>query len=254
MKYSIVIVLLAICLAHAEQSEKSEQKQEAEALVAEERELEQRAVDTSMMMMDMPEGFNHSSCIFKPEENILLCKNSVDTIECPAVCETTLLGPSFNKSHRYNVFGIGLFPEKIETGVSARWPLYPRKLDNSSYIKNKIVGENSKVFELVLACSEKVSDFVGVRITDCKCWERMVKIFEVASKVPHMARLETEPTVVEEIPLIGEILVLDKAVQKRWLWGYGWGGLRGFGWGGLGYGGLGYGGLYGGYPYLGWGK
>lgn len=252
MKYSIVIVLLAICLAHAEQSQN---EQEERTIQMEERELEQRAVDTSMMMMDMPEGFNHSSCIFKPEENVLSCRSPFETIECPAVCETTLLGPSYNKSNRYNVFGIGICPEKIDNLVSARFPIYPRKLDNSSYIKNKVVGENNKVFDLVMTCSEKVSDFVGVRITDCKCWEKMVKIFESAIKVPHMARLETEPTVVEEIPLIGEILVLDKTVQKRWLWGYGWGGLRGFGWGGLGYGGLygGYGGLYG-YPYGLYGK
>ena len=56
-----------------------------------------------------------------------------------------------------------------------------------------------------------------------------------------MARLETEPTVVQEVPLIGEVLVLDKHVQKRWLWGYGWG-LGAWGWGGWGFpmGGLGW--------------
>ena len=54
------------------------------------------------------------------------------------------------------------------------------------------------------------------------------------------SELEVKPTV----PLVGEVLVLDKEVSKRWLWGYGWG----LGYGGWGYGGLGYGypfGLYG---------
>ena len=46
------------------------------------------------------------------------------------------------------------------------------------------------------------------------------------------------------LPMIGEVLVRDTVVSKRWLNGYGFGlGLGGWGYGGIGYG-LGYG-----YPY-----
>jgi len=197
MNYAVIVVLLFVGLAQCQE----------------------KTADT--MMMDMPEGFNSSRCIYRPEEKILSCRGSVETIECNAECDTKALGSKFE--NKYSIYGIGLVGEKSESIESTKYFMYPRKLDNSSYVNHTVIGENGKVFNSVIGCGDKFIDVVGMRIPDCKCFERLVKIFESGSRVPQMVRLETEPTVVQEIPLIGEILVLDKNVQKRWLWGYGWG-------------------------------
>jgi hypothetical protein len=229
MKYTVAIILLVIGLVVAEQLEDR---------TAEERRLPESSAD----VREMP-GFNSSQCIFNSEEKSFTCKTAAESIECGAVCDTTVLGE--RHQNKFNVYGIGMMSEKVD-GTPRFW-MYPRRLDNSSYLNHTVVGEGGKVFDIVLGCGgdkafEK-SEVVGLRITDCKCYERLTKMFDESAKQPHMVRQETEPTVVQEIPLIGEVLVLDKHVQKRWLWGYGWGGL---GWGGWGWGGWGY-------PYYGWG-
>jgi hypothetical protein len=183
---------------------------------------------------------NSTQCIFKPEEKVVSCRGAVETVECSAVCDTSILGEKH--SSKYSVFGIGMMTERdrIEGKIeSVRYWLYPRKLDNSTYLNHSVVADNGRVVDVVVGCGDRFVDVAGLRITDCRCYERLVRLLDDASRQPHMARLETEPTVVQEVPLIGEVLVLDKHVQKRWLWGYGWG-LGGWGWGGWGwpYGGL----------------
>jgi len=200
------------------------------------------------MAMDMPDGMNSTQCIFRPEDKTVSCRGPVETIECPAICDTSILGEKH--SNKYSVFGVGMQSEgaRVEGRVETiRYWLYPRKLDNSSYLNHSVVADNGRVVDIVVGCGERFVDVAGLRISDCRCYERLVRMFDEAARLPHMARLETEPTIVQEIPLIGEVLVLDKHVQKRWLWGYGWGGLGGWGWGGLGLG----------WPYYGgwgWGK
>jgi hypothetical protein len=224
MKFQIAIVLLAIGLACG-----------------------QSPVDESAaapaLAMDIPlDGFNSSQCIYNVEDKVLSCKGAVEAIECPAVCDTAILGEKARS--RFNIYGIGMVAERVEGKMeSVRYWLHPRKLDNSSYLNHTVVADNGKQVDLVVGCGERFVDVAGLRISDCKCYERLVRQFDEAARQPRMVRVETEPTVVQEIPLIGEILVLDKHVQKRWLWGYGWGGLGGWGWGGWP--------LYGGW---GWGK
>lgn len=223
------IILLVASLAAAELKDSKDEK-------------DARAMVDPGLVMDAPDMFNSSQCIFRPEEKMFSCRSSVETVECPAICDTTILGEK--RDSKFSVWGIGIIgrEQRIE---NVRYWLYPRKLDNSSYLNHTMVADNGRVVDLVVGCGERFVDVAGLRITDCKCFERLVRMFDVSSRTPHMARLESEPTVVQEIPLIGEVLVLDKHVQKRWLWGFGWGGMGlGWGWGGLGWGfplGLGWG-------------
>jgi len=230
MKLTIAIVLLAVSLVASQAPSPSSPSQSERDVVP-------------GLAMDAPaEGMNSTQCIFKPEEKSVSCRGSVETVECSAVCDTSILGEKHNS--KYSVFGIGMMSERdrVEGKIeSVRYWLYPRKLDNSSYLNHSVVADNGRVVDVVVGCGERFVDVAGLRITDCRCYERLVRLFDDASRQPHMARLETEPTVVQEVPLIGEVLVLDKHVQKRWLWGYGWG-LGAWGWGGWGfpYGGLGW--------------
>jgi len=205
--------------------------------------MQERAVDMSMMMMDMPDNMNHTQCIWKPEEKILSCKGGVETVECDAVGELSAMG-----DRKFNLFGIGVMPERSDISKvdSVRYWLYPRKLDNSSYMNHSIVVDNGKVVDLCIYFSEKTIDVTGIRVTDMKCWNKVVRMFVSASRVPHMVKLETEPTIVQEVPVIGEVMIYDKVMQKRWLYGYGW---SPYSWG--------WSGLYSPYYYglgLGWGK
>jgi len=186
-------------------------------------------------MMDANGSFNHSQCIFRPEDRQFSCRGADGiSIECPAVGE---LG-----ERKFSVFGMGMIPDVAEgRGVeSMRYWLYPRSLNGTTYANRTITLENGRVADLILWSGERASsESVGIRVTDVKCYERLVRLFADASRVPHMVRLESGPQSVQEVPLFGEILIMDKNVQKRWLWGYGWG-LGGWGWGGWGwpYGGL----------------
>jgi hypothetical protein len=228
MKFSLAILLVVVGLAAADPISKDQQQ--AMAL---------------QMGMEMADGFNSSQCIYKPEERILSCRGPSDPIECNTVLDTTLIGDK--PTTRFNIFGISLATENDRSDAKieqVRYWLHPRRLDNSSYLNHSCVADNGKVVDIVLGCGDKFVDVAGLRVADCKCFARFVKLFDVSTRQPHMVRLETEPTVVQEIPLIGEVLVLDKHVSKRWLWGYGWGGLGlGWGWGGFGWpfwGGLGF--------------
>jgi hypothetical protein len=129
---------------------------------------------------------------------------------------------------------------------SMRYWLYPRSLNGTTYANRTVALENGRVADLMLWYGERAAtegQQLGVRVTDVQCYERLVRLFADASRQPHMVRLEAGPQAVQEIPLFGEVLVMDKNVQKRWLWGYGWG-LGSWGWGAWGW-------PYGGYW---WGK
>jgi len=241
MKF-LIILLVASLVAAVPRSEKEEREEKRERTELEERGfVDGIPMPMPHVIMDVPEIFNSSQCIFKPEEKVVSCRRAAETVECPAVCDTSVLGADFEKRERkFNVWGIGVIghEERIE---NVRYWLYPRRLDNSSYLNHTYVADNGRVVDLVIGCGERFVDVAGLRITDCKCYERLVRVFDESSRRPHMSRLESEPTVVEEIPLIGEVLVLDKHVQKRWLWGYGWGGYYGWGWAGYPYYGYGWG-------------
>ncbi len=74
-----------------------------------------------------------------------------------------------------------------------------------------------------------------MRVPDLKCYQRLVGLIR-GSSTGRIVNLESDLPVKPVVSLIGEVLILDKEVSKRWLWGYGWGLNNGWGWSGLGYG------------------
>jgi hypothetical protein len=149
-------------------------------------------------------------------------------VECPAICEA--------KGERtYKIFGLGYVPELIDAKPEqVRYFLYPRSLDNVTYYNHTVITENG-LRDIFLYYGDKFIEW-GLRVTDLKCYERIVSLIKVSS-VEHIVTLDTELDIDPTVPLIGEVLVYDKEISKRWLWGYGWGlGLNRWGYGGLGYG------------------
>ena len=181
-------------------------------------------------------GANVTQCIYRPKDKVISCRGFTGEVECPAVCE------SHGEERVYKIFGLGYVPELVDAKPElVRYWLYPRSLDNVTYFNRTVITEGG-VRDLFLYYGEKFVE-LGLRVTDLKCYERIVRLIRVSS-VEHIVNLESELEVKPTVPLVGEVLVLDKEVSKRWLWGYGWG----LGYGGWGYGGLGYGypfGLYG---------
>ena len=170
-------------------------------------------------------GLNVTQCIFRPDTRILSCRGLTGDVECPAICES-------KGEHSYRVFGLGFIPELVDAKPElTRYWLYPRSLDNVTYVNHTLLVDGV-ARDVFLYYGEKFVEY-GIRVTEPICWSRLVGLIRASSTGVHS--------------MIGEVLIYDKEVSKRWLWGYGWG----LGYGGWGYGGLGYGGLGYGYPYYG---
>ena len=176
---------------------------------------------------------NVTQCVYKPEERVIHCGGVGGDVQCPVIFE-------WPKSDvpMYKIFGLGIVPEFVKAKTeSVRYWLYPRSLENSTYFNHTLIvdGGNRNV---VLYYCEKFIEY-GFRVTDVKCFDRLISLIR-GSSVERMVPVLGDSGVKTTLPLIGEVLVYDKEVSKRWLYGYGFG---------LGYGGWGYGGLGYGYPY-----
>jgi len=162
---------------------------------------------------------NVTQCVYKPDLKIIGCRGLTGDLECPAILD--IKGESI-----YKVFGLGFVPEltNVKSDLVRYW-LFPRSLDNITYVNHTITVDGG-VRDLFLYYGDRFVEY-GLRVTDIRCFERLVALIRTS-----VGTVGTS--------LFGEVLVFDKEVSKRWLWGYGWG---------LGYGGWGYGGLGYGYPY-----
>jgi hypothetical protein len=178
----------------------------------------------------IPVAENASQCIYRPEVRSLTCRGSSGLVECPAALEFGSL--------QLEVLGIRAHPIKsFVTPVESRvYELYPRKLDNQTYGNYSIVT-GDKTVELYLYYGETNSTgTVGVRITDLKCYSRLIDVVFSVSKAHHVVPVQGVTT--GEVELFGEILIAEKPANKRWLgFGFPWlgFGLGMWGWG-LGWG------------------
>lgn len=187
------------------------------------------------MSMDLPAGMNSTQCIYRPEDKIVSCKSAEEVIECPAVCDVSVFGDKFEKPS-YNIWGIGRCNREKKDEMI--YSLYPRSMDNSTYMPSYKIWEDKKI-NFVLGCSNaSFVEVAGLRVSDCECFKRISAMLESAFRAPHIAELASSESVIEEIELAGEVMVMDEQVRKRWLFGWGWGLGLGFGWG---FGGLGWG-------------
>jgi hypothetical protein len=178
---------------------------------------------------DVPLSDNATQCIYRSESKKLACRSISGIVECPAVIEY-----KFGKvPTNFEVYGLRRDPIKSEVSpVESRiYELYPRPLDNSTYV-NYTVTVNDKTVELYLYGSSEPT-YTGLRVSDVKCYVRLIDtVFNRAT-----ARQVVEVKSGLHAELFGEILAVEKPAQKRWLgfgfpwlWGLGmWG--WGFGWG-----------------------
>jgi len=176
----------------------------------------------------IPSAGNHSQCVYRSEIRMLGCRGLTGVVEC-GVLGTLPQG--------FEVFGLGR--ETVE-GVlpveSTRYWLYPRELNETTYL-NHVVEVQNVTHNVSLFHLESFNETFGLRVPDVKCWTRLVDLFN-ASVGTQVVRVEEMST---EVPLFGEVLVLDRQTKKRFLgFGLGLGGL-GLGLGGFGFGGLGFG-------------
>jgi len=186
------------------------------------------AVDDVFKWDTIPIAENASQCIFNPEVKRISCRGPSGIVECPAVIELTT-----PRTFKFDVFGlrrdsVKSFVTPVET---RRYELYPRKLDNVTYL-NYTVTIGEKPVELYVYYGEHTTES-GLRFTDKKCFLSFVDVVVDKSTLKHEVTLESG-TVVE---LFGEVLVAEKPPSKRWLgFGFPWLGM-GMGWGwGMGWG------------------
>jgi len=198
------------------------------------REIKEALIKKAVVMGEAIEKtvqiYNVTKCIYVPETRVLTCRGMTGEVECPTIFHTV-------DGIESRVFGMGFIPEFIEvTPENVRFWLYPRSLDNITYVDHTVVVDGVTK-NIVLYYGDKMVEH-GMRVTDLKCYERMVGLIKGSSS-GRSVTLESDLPVKPVVTMIGEVLVMDKVVSKRWGYGYGWGlglGYGGWGWGGLGYG------------------
>ena len=184
---------------------------------------------------------NATQCIYKPEEKTLSCQSDSETfVECPTIGEWSMLDSA--GSHKFQIFGLSTPRCMMSAGEcppqSTVFWLHPRKPDNETYSSHTIVSNKTgKAVDMMLWGSGSSSSsgvvsgepaMAGLRVSDVKCFERLVKLNAETCRTPRTFSIVHNATASEEVTLCGEILVADKALQKRW---FGWGGLGLWGWG-----------------------
>ena len=178
----------------------------------------------------IPVAENASQCIYRPEVRTLGCRGVGGLVECPASLEFGSL--------QFEVFGIRRDAVKsVVSPVESRvFELYPRKLDNQTY-QNYTVIIDEKPTELNLYFAESKTS-AGIRVTDKKCYIRLVQVVLDASKANHEVPVTGLAGIAEKVELFGEVLIAEKPNNKRWLgFGFPWLGLGMGMWGwGLGWG------------------
>jgi len=182
----------------------------------------------------VPIKLNATQCIYKSEENILSCQRDSETfLECSTVGEWSML----NTSRKIHIFGLSMprCPGAGEcTAQKTVFFLYPRVPNQQSYFSHHIrTNKSNELVHLMLwGSSSGVTageNMTGLRVTDIKCFEKLVKLNNETCRTPRTFNIMLNATASEDVRLCGEILVTDKLLQKRW-WGWG-----GFGWGGMGW-------------------
>merc|ERR1712127_462825 len=225
MKLFIAVCLLAVASAN---------------MISEEKCQERRSAVTEEMRREIIEkDMKATKCMFKSEDEMVSCKKGEEIVECK--CEIS--EKEMHSMPKMNLLGIGMVDKE-----SKRFPLFPRFVNETIY--RPATCEKNKL-PIVFGCGKKFASAIGLRVEDCKCFEKLSVMLKVAAKEPFMGEVKDME---EKVEMISEMLIMDKDLEKRFLWG-GWGlGYHGFG---LGYGGLGWGGLgwgWGGLGGWGWGK
>lgn len=168
---------------------------------------------------------NSTRCIYFPDTKLLSCQGVSGEVECDAFSELDSMRP-----RQINFFGIRqLVDMNVSEVDSVMFEIFPREIANLTYMNN-LVQVNGEEIRLVMYTAE-TGVRSGIRVSSVSCWRRLFEVLRSETQVQNFVIDGVEG----EVPLIGEVAISDRSLQKKWLFGYG-----------LGYYGLGY-------PFF-WGK
>lgn len=159
------------------------------------------AVAQELNWDSIPVVANSTQCLYRPENKMLGCRGSDQVIECEAV-STLPVG--------FEIFGLARETLEQVPVESQRFMLYPRGSNDTVY-QNHVVEVENVTRNVSLRHMESME--VGLRVPDVKCWARLVELFNasVGTQVVQVEQLE------DNVALFGEVLVVDRQAQKRWL-------------------------------------
>lgn len=180
---------------------------------------------SACMAVEVPlPGGNGTHCVYLPETRVFSCRSSDFTVECSAAANFSSLS--------YHLFGIErLVVDKDVSVEKTVFHLYPRHVDNTTYLNYSMEFDGS-VHDLVLYYGENFVSY-GIRILEEKCWEKIYKVF--SQVVDYHVINVAGPVEPVSVSLLGEVLIHDSVVTKRWLYGYGYWGYPYYGWYGYPY-------------------
>lgn len=152
----------------------------------------------------IPVVANTTQCLYRVEDRMLGCRGSSEVVECEAI-STLPVG--------FQIFGLGRETLEQVPVESQKFLLYPRGSNDTDYLNHVVEVED--VIRNVSLCHMESME-VGLRVPDVKCWTRLVELFQPSVGIP--ARVEK---LEDNVMLFGEVIVVDKQTQKRWLglWG-----------------------------------
>ncbi|RNA32099.1 hypothetical protein BpHYR1_050505 [Brachionus plicatilis] len=158
---------------------------------------------------------NGTRCIYFSESNLLSCEGVVGEVECDAFSELDVL-----RSKEINFFGIRQLVDLNSTEIgSVMFELFPREIENTTYMNNMIEVEGED--ERLVMYTGETGVRGGIRVSSVSCWQRLVEVLKSQIEV-QMASVDG---VEGEVPMIGEVAISDRRLQKKWLWyglGYGY--------------------------------
>jgi hypothetical protein len=135
---------------------------------------------------------NRTECVYTKESSILSCHGPSGVKECSVELR-------WNKPVSFQLFGLALPVEISEVLTEVKYRIFPRKLDNTAWIK-EITDK-----EISLYHSEKYNDY-GLFVKDKSCFEGLVTVLK-SSVRKELVELED---IKEKVTLIGDLLLADK--------------------------------------------
>lgn len=150
---------------------------------------------------------NQTVCSFMEEASVLACRAPLDQVgfNCPAIWSYAVVG-----SVDYLRFGVG--PAELEAdNSSVEFSLYPRKLDDSAYVSDIVKVEGGEKKVSLYFAAEPNAEFLGLRVTDSACFEKIVKLFESSLRNETVV-LESALDIKPVARLIAEIVYVPKSL------------------------------------------
>merc|ERR1712127_800073 len=165
MKLFIAVCLLAVASAN---------------MISEEKCQERRSAVTEEMRREIIEkDMKATKCMFKSEDEMVSCKKGEEIVECK--CEIS--EKEMHSMPKMNLLGIGMVDKE-----SKRFPLFPRFVNETIY--RPATCEKNKL-PIVFGCGKKFASAIGLRVEDCKCFEKLSVMLKVAAKEPFMGEVKT---------------------------------------------------------------